>query len=548
MIAKRKINGKWRDIEPPYIKVSDSWQIAKSAWVKIDDKWKSWFLQGGLNDFGFADFEDIFGANNTTTSIAIQPDGKILVGGTFTTFNDTIVNRIARLNVDGTLDTAFTSDTGTGPNSAVYSIAIQSDGKIVLGGSFTTFNGTTVNRIVRLNSDGTLDTAFTTNTGTGANSDVRAIAIQSDGKIVLGGSFTTFNGTTVNRIVRLNSDGTIDTGFNTGTGPNSAVYSIAIQPDGKILIGGFFSTFNDTIVNRIARLNVDGTLDTAFASNTGTGPNFAVDSIAIQPDGKILIGGDFTLFNDTTVNSIARLNADGTLDTAFTSNTGTGANNIVYEIAIQPDGKILIGGDFTLFNDTTVNSIVRLNSDGTLDTAFTTNTGTGANSTVWSIAIQSDGKILIGGDFTEFNGINRSRLARIGGESLEHLLKRKASLYPGYEDETGITEKLEQYGWPQSEQYGSAKQVRIIQSNQDAILSVLLNDQWNQLQVYENQQYDAVAIRWAKTLKSIGYSVDYNNSDLLLRVILPNNTQQLYVLSMFGGYGSAFPADSSAWD
>jgi uncharacterized delta-60 repeat protein len=141
-----------------------------------------------------------------------------------------------------------------------------------------------------------------------------------------------------------------------------------------------------------------------------------VSSIAIQSDGKIVIGGSFTTFNGATVNNIVRLNSDGTRDTAFTTNTGTAFNSGVQSIAIQSDGKLVIGGQFTTFNGVTVNRIVRLNSDGTRDATFTTNTGTAFNEFVQTIAIQSDGKIVIGGVFTSFNGVTRPRLARIGGE------------------------------------------------------------------------------------------------------------------------------------
>ena len=176
------------------------------------------------------------------------------------------------------------------------------------------------------------------------------------------------------------------------------------------------------LVDGIVRLNSDGTRDTGFSANTSTGFNVNgyVYSLAIQSDGKIIAGGTFTSLNGATVNGIVRLNSDGTRDTTFTTNTGSGLSNAasypVNSIAIQSDGKILIGGAFTTFNGTTVNGIVRLNSDGTRDTTFTTNIGTGFNDAIQSIVIQSDGKIVIGGFFSAFNGINRSRLARIGGE------------------------------------------------------------------------------------------------------------------------------------
>jgi uncharacterized delta-60 repeat protein len=359
-------------------------------------------------------------ATSTTTCVAIQSDGKILVGGFFTAWNGITVGRFVRLNSDGAMDTAFTTNTGTGANSSILSVAIQSDGKILVGGAFTAWNGITVGRFVRLNSDGAMDTAFTTNTGTGANSSILSVAIQSDGKILVGGSFTTWNGTTVNRIVRLNSDGTRDTAFttNTGTGANTTIETIAIQSDGKIIVGGSFTIWNGATVGFIVRLNSNGTRDTSFTTNTGTGANTTIVTIAIQSDGKILVGGNFTVWNGTAVGRIVRLNADGTRDTAFTTNTGTGASGGVVSIAIQSDGKILVGGNFGAWNGTTVTRIVRLNSDGTRDTAFTTNAGNGANNTVRSVTIQSDRKILLAGTFTSFNALNQFRrfFVRIGGE------------------------------------------------------------------------------------------------------------------------------------
>jgi uncharacterized delta-60 repeat protein len=401
-------------------------------------------------------------------AIAVQPDGKIILGGAFTTFNGATANRILRLNSDGTRDTVFTTNTGTGASGQIFFIAIQPDGGIILGGDCATFNGATVNRILRLNSDGTRDTVFTGNIGTGSTAVISNAALQPDGKIILGGPFTTFNGATANRILRLNSDGTTDTVFttNTGTGASAAPTEIAIQPDGKIILGGDFITFNSVTVNRIVRLNSDGTRDTAFSTNTGTAANAAINDIRIQSDGKIVLGGgfstfkninvrsivrlnsdgsisdiivngapqtvnavaaqsdgkivfggQFSVFNNVTVNGIARLNLDGTIDSAFTANTGTGASSIfVFALAIQSDGKIVLGGVFTSFNGATVNRIVRLNSDGTRDTTFTTNAGTGASGTVNAIAIQSDGKIILGGAFATFNGVTVNRIVRLNSD------------------------------------------------------------------------------------------------------------------------------------
>jgi uncharacterized delta-60 repeat protein len=346
------------------------------------------------------------GAGSGVEAVAVQSDGKIVIGGWFTTVNGVSRNRIARLNADGTLDTSF-GDGLAGANNTVYAVAVQSDGKIVIGGAFTTVDGTTRNRIARLNADGTLDTSFG-NGLAGAGSGVEAVAVQSDGKIVIGGWFTTVNGVSRNRIARLNADGTLDTSFGDGlAGANNTVYAVAIQSDGKIVIGGNFTSVNGTTINRVARLNADGTLDTGF--NPGTGANFPVWTVAIQSDGKIVIGGNFTSVNGTTINRVARLNADGTLDTDF--DPGTGANNTVNAVAIQSDGKVVIGGDFTSVNGITINRVARLNADGSLDTGF--NPGDGASSTVRAVAVQSDGKIVIGGAFTSVDGTTRNRIARL---------------------------------------------------------------------------------------------------------------------------------------
>ena len=235
---------------------------------------------------------------------------------------------------------------------------LQADGKILIGGDFTTIGGVTRNRIARLNADGTLDTGFNPN----ANNNVVSLALQADGKILIGGGFTTINGTTRNYIARLNSDGSLDTGFNPDT--NNYVWSIAVQADGKILVGGNFTSIAGQARNFIARLNADGTFDTGF--NPIVNLNSTVESFALQPDGKILIGGDFTAEGAQTRNHIARLNADGTFDVGFNPNV----NNEVYSITLQADGKILIGGIFTTVSGQTRNYIARLKNDASLDVDF----------------------------------------------------------------------------------------------------------------------------------------------------------------------------------
>ncbi len=193
----------------------------------------------------------------------MQSDGKIIVVGDFKFVDGAISKRIARLNADGTPDTDFTTNIGDGfGTQSTRMVIVQPDGKIIAGGQTTTVDGTASNGIARFNSDGTPDLDFTTNIGNGLVSQgTRAIALQSDGKILAGGIFTRIDGNTSNYIARLNSDGTPDLDFTTniGTGFNGFVNSMAVQPDDKIIVGGQYTSVDGTTSNRIARLNSDGT-------------------------------------------------------------------------------------------------------------------------------------------------------------------------------------------------------------------------------------------------------------------------------------------------
>src|SRR3990172_7715785 len=192
----------------------------------------------------------------------------------------------------GLYDESFNNG-GSGANGPILSVAILGDGKILISGKFTTYNGIDVPaRIIRLNSDGSRDPGFN-NGGSGANEAILSIAIQGDGKILIGGAFTAYNGVDVPaRIIRLNANGAVDPGFNTGgKGANSNINFIAIQGDGKILTGGYFTMYNGIDVpDGIIRLNADGTVDHGFNTG-GSGMNGSVNSIAVQKNGGILIGG-----------------------------------------------------------------------------------------------------------------------------------------------------------------------------------------------------------------------------------------------------------------
>ncbi|MDP3471598.1 MAG: delta-60 repeat domain-containing protein [Algoriphagus sp.] len=256
-------------------------------------------------------FNSKSGANGSVFSTIVQDDGKILICGDFTSYNGVVKNKIARLNDDGSLDVSYNE--GEGPDNSVLSMAILPDEKILIGGSFDFFNGIERKYFARLNSNGSLDNTFYP--GTGVNDKVYNISVQQDGKILIGGDFTSHNGVSVNRIIRLNQDGSLDNSFDIGTGADNSVKAIAVQSDGKILIAGDFLSFDGNKINRIARLNNDGSIDASF--NSGAGANNSIWNIVIESDGKILIHGSFSTYNGSDKNSLAKLNNDGSLDTSF---------------------------------------------------------------------------------------------------------------------------------------------------------------------------------------------------------------------------------------
>lgn len=351
-----------------------------------------------------AAFGTVIGSPASVEAMAIETDGRILIGGDFLGVNEAFRSRIARLNADGSIDTGF--DPGAGANNIVYSIALQADGRILIGGSFTSFDGQTANRLARLNADGSLDTSFSAS----FNGTVEAVAVQTDGRILVGGAFSSVNGVSgTNRIVRLNSNGTTDAAFNAGTGFNNIVQTLAIQANGQIIVGGFFTAYNGAAANRIARLNADGSLDTAFTTNTGTGFNNPVYIAVLQPDGGILVGGSFSSLNGMSQSGLARLNSNGTPDGGF--NVGTGVAGTVFDLALQSDGRVIIGGAFNSYAGVARNRLARVNADGSLDASF--DPGSGADNQVFAVELQADGRIIIGGVFDSYNNQNRLGIARI---------------------------------------------------------------------------------------------------------------------------------------
>ncbi len=356
-------------------------------------------------------FNTTAGANDVINVMAVQPDGKILIGGQFDEYNGKVRRGIARINPDGSLDDSFNPGTGT---AYVNAISLKTDGKLIIAGGFTFYNNVQRGRIARINSNGSLDLTF--NTGKGADGNIDAMAMQPDGKLVIGGLFFEYDGKPVNRLARINANGSFDAGFIPATKADW-IPCLALQPDGKVLVAEGFRTLDGGPRIRVARYNANGSLDTGFKLGIGAEDATSnISSIAVQPDGKILLAGRFNrnAYNDMPCNHMVRLNTDGTVDLTF--NVREGAGGEITKILLQPDGKILVAGNFLEFNETEFNRIVRLHPDGSIDSSF--QPGNASNDVyssfiIYNLAFQSDGKLLISGTFKQYNGIPCNRITRL---------------------------------------------------------------------------------------------------------------------------------------
>jgi len=350
-----------------------------------------------LNADGSLDttFNVLFGTGNEVHGSVVLPDGKILFTGYFSYVNGVVRQTAARLNPDGTLDTSF--DAGTGFGGRVFKLVPQADGKIIAVGEFSTVNGTLRNRFARINADGSLDTAFNPSFTGG---DIVAAAVQPDGKILIGGAFSTVNGMTRTSLARLNADGSLDESFNPVLQDSPPVIrAILVQPDGKIMIAGSFTGVNGVARSKLARLNPNGSLDESFNLGSVSGGSFyfiarqangkyiaadrqnifrrnpdgsadfsfqpvsltvdlGITALVLQPDGSLVIGGTFSYVNNTPRTNIAKINPNGTLDPTFLPQ---GADSMVWTLARQTDNKVIVGGEFSYLGGVSRLGIARVN-------------------------------------------------------------------------------------------------------------------------------------------------------------------------------------------
>lgn len=325
----------------------------------------------------------------------------------------------------GVASFSCTAQTIDGTDPYITGLAMTADAKILIAGQFAAVGGLPRAGLARVRSDGRLDTSF--NPALPISSRVDVLALQADGKVIVGGYFPNSQAAGgFYALMRLNGDGSADT---MPAQPNCAPSALYVQPDGKILVGGCFSMFHSQFSGgstytrgHIARLNPDLTLDTAFGPSVP--PQSTVTNFAVQGDGSILIAGNFESIADSVneyfAYSLARVNAIGLVDSGFTFPVDfRGIDFYVRQVRVLPSGKILAGGYYSLIGVSGTITLSLHNSDGSLDTSdFTPNTLGGP----FNLVLQSDGKILTSGVFSQIgnaaNSLTRTNIGRLNANGL----------------------------------------------------------------------------------------------------------------------------------
>jgi uncharacterized delta-60 repeat protein len=339
-------------------------------------------------------------AYSQVNAIAIQEDGKVIIGGYFS-IADNRPTKLFRLKTDGTMDDSFKTaivpiSLNVTSNQGVDQVVIQKDGKLIVTGLMLMAGNPVPKKIIRLNSDGSLDNGFELQINDIIS--IRQVVLQADGKIIVLG---VFGNTFTTQILRFNEDGSYDTSFESGnlerTNPRSL--HLALQND-NIIVAGNFQKYNSTDARGVIRLHADGTTDDTF--NVGTGPDSEILALHVKND-KIILGGRFTSFNDKPVNRLVRLNNDGSVDDSFQPDIDFGLFGNVDRIISRGEQLLIAGAAYSMDFNTFLGSLTVLNTNGSKDASFTFEPFD--ITYYWStLSIDAKGDIFVGGEFRQTNG------------------------------------------------------------------------------------------------------------------------------------------------
>lgn len=339
------------------------------------------------------------GTSNVIIDLAVTSDESIVAVGSFNTFNGEDVGRVVKISSTGKVDEDFNSTIGSGADNTIMAVALLPDERIVIGGSFLNFNGVKSPYLTVLDPSGKMDASFALQ-GESFNDEIYDIGIQSDGKIIVVGAFTSYDGNQVGHIARLNQDGSLDTDFSSvKNGANDFTWTVEIASDDAIYIGGEFTTYNGSEATRFAKLDKNGQHDASFDTQKGVSGNSPiVFDIALSGD-QVFLAGNFEAYDGAERGHIASANKDGSINKDF--DTENGASGEIHSIDITATGAIIAGGVFNGFGGLEKNKFVKINTDGTADTKF--DIGNAADKTVEKVYVNTDNSIYIAGAFTKYH-------------------------------------------------------------------------------------------------------------------------------------------------
>jgi len=343
------------------------------------------------------------GFSNIVYSITADSSNHLYASGAFTTYKDVSQNYLARLNSDGSKDTTF--DIGTGFNGGIQTTVIDSSNNIYAGGSFTTFQGATQNRLIRLKNDGSKDISF--DVSNGFNSTVYTMLLDSSNRLYVGGSFSTYKGSPQNYLVRLNNDGSKDTSFDISNGFagtfsfQTEVYSLILDSSNKLYVGGEFLTYKGLNQKALVRLNSDGTKDTAFDVSNGFNNLIDTNCLWLDSSNRLYAGGQFSTYKGLPQVYLIRLNNDGSKDTTLDISTlNAGFNSIINSMFLDASNRLYVSGSFTTYKTLPQNRLIRINADGSKDTSF--DVSNGFSSYIKEFVPDTSNHIYISGAFTTY--------------------------------------------------------------------------------------------------------------------------------------------------
>jgi len=359
-------------------------------------------------------------------AVAVQGDGKLVLAGQFTSAGGLRRKNIARLNPDGSVDPDFAVTSSDDFMPEFRALTTLPNGKMLVGGRFNRIEGAARRGIARLNPDGSLDSAFNAEL-TGAGVDIHSIEVLPDGKVMIGGAFSSVHGTSRWNIARLQADGALDASFDAGFAVSSPFFDkMLVQTDGKILCNTYTTGIGTRSYSNLVRLTVTGAVDGTFHPAVTT--EFPIVNMSLQRDGKILVAGNFVTVNGASRNGVARLHADGSLDHSFdlaNSSPSHLSNGGSLSFAAELDGKIYVSSLFRTGPHEVRPQLARFKMDGSLDATFQIPEFFRTDFHVFVLQRVANGKLLIAGEFTDVNGYSRTAVARLNGETLRFLSARR---------------------------------------------------------------------------------------------------------------------------